>query len=161
MLNYVPQFFKIRVVFYLWNQDGDPNFFLHFQWLSFAAGPFNKGVLEDKHAFCCFFRSVGNLLKPCLTEFVSKYYDQEAIKTSKCTEIYLRAVDKLTPEISEKTYITSHFKTHDHGSLEVFNVAYNRETRSMQCVIELLKYTDGKVLLVFQICGSTFTQKDR
>ena len=30
MLNYVPQFFKIRVVFhtlYLWNEVGDPQFF--------------------------------------------------------------------------------------------------------------------------------------
>ena len=30
----------------------------------------------------------------------------------------------------------------------------------MQCLIELLKYTDGKVLLVFHIRGSRFTQED-
>jgi len=33
MLNYVRQFNKIRVVFhmlYIWNEDGDPHFFLDF-----------------------------------------------------------------------------------------------------------------------------------
>ena len=35
MLNYVRQFFKIRVVFhtlYIWNEDGDPNFFCSHFW---------------------------------------------------------------------------------------------------------------------------------
>ena len=41
-------------------------------------------------------------------------------------------------EISEKAYVTSHFKT--HGSLEVSNVTYNGEACSMQYLIELPKY---------------------
>jgi len=61
-------------------------------------------------------------------------------------------------EISEKAYVTSHFK--NHGSLQVFNVAYNREARSMRCLIELLKYTYGKVLLIIDIRGSSLTQED-
>ena len=61
-------------------------------------------------------------------------------------------------DISEKAYITSPFKT--HGTLEVFNVAYNREARSVRSLIEILKYTDGKVLLVLDIRGHRFTQED-
>ena len=60
-------------------------------------------------------------------------------------------------EISEKAYVTSHFK--NHWSLQVFNVAYNREARSMRCLIELLKYTYGKVLLIIDILGSSLTQE--
>ena len=30
----------------------------------------------------------------------------------------------------------------------------------MRCLIELLRYTDGKVLLVLDIRGSSFTQED-
>ena len=38
--------------------------------------------------------------------------------------------------------------------------AYKREVHSMRCLIELLRYTDGKVLLVLDIRGSSFTQQD-
>lgn len=48
-------------------------------------------------------------------------------------------------DITERAYITSHFKV--HGSLKVVNVAHSREALSMQCLIELLKYTNGKVLI--------------
>ena len=30
----------------------------------------------------------------------------------------------------------------------------------MRCLIEILKYTNGKVLLVFHICRSIFVQED-
>ena len=48
---------------------------------------------EGKHAFCCFFRSAGNLLKTLYTEFDSNYHDQEAVKTSKYTDGIARIKD--------------------------------------------------------------------
>ena len=59
-------------------------------------------------------------------------------------------------EITEKAYMTSHFKTHEY--LKILNVASNREALSPRCVIELLKYSNGKVLL--DIRGHHFTEED-
>ena len=42
--------------------------------------------------------------------------------------------------------------------LYVIRVAYNREALSPHCVVELLKYTNSKVLL--DIRGHHFTQED-
>ena len=47
-----------------------------------------------------------------------------------------------------------------HGSLEVLNVAYNKEARSRRCLIALLKYANGKILFVLDIRRSRFTQED-
>ena len=87
MLNYVRQFIKIRVVFhtlYIWNEDGDPQFFLHIwhkKLISLTAVKILKKSIEWKifawtslslRALCClalmkkqnndfnFFRSMYN-----------------------------------------------------------------------------------------------------
>ena len=48
-------------------------------------------------------------------------------------------------EITEQAYIAAGFKK--HPNLKILNVAYNRNALSLRCVIELLKYSSGKVLL--------------
>lgn len=48
-------------------------------------------------------------------------------------------------EISEETYRVSHFKGHKY--LKLLNVAHNRAARSASCIIELLKYSNSRVLL--------------
>lgn len=48
-------------------------------------------------------------------------------------------------EITEQAYIAAGFKKHQN--LKILNVAYNRNALSLRCVIELLKYSSGKVLL--------------
>lgn len=48
-------------------------------------------------------------------------------------------------EITEQAYIAAGFKKHQN--LQILNVAYNRNALSLRCVIELLKYSSGKVLL--------------
>ena len=63
---------------------------------SFAAGPFNKGVLEVKHAFCC----LKTALLPNLLAIIMIW--QEAVKSSKYTEVYLRSVDKITIRLARK-----------------------------------------------------------
>lgn len=59
-------------------------------------------------------------------------------------------------EITENAYMTSHFKMHEH--LRILNVAHNRSALSPRCVIELLKYTNGEVVL--DIRGHHFTEGD-
>ena len=64
---------------------------------SFAAGPFNKGVPEVKRAFCCLKTALLlNLLALIMIW-------QEAVKTSKYTEVYLRIVDKITIRLARKS----------------------------------------------------------
>lgn len=48
-------------------------------------------------------------------------------------------------EISEETYRVSSFKGHKH--LKLLNVAHNRAALSVSCIIELLKYSNKRVLL--------------
>ena len=48
-------------------------------------------------------------------------------------------------EIAEQAYIAAGFKKNQN--LKILNVAYNRNALSLRCVIELLKYSSGKVLL--------------
>ena len=59
-------------------------------------------------------------------------------------------------EISQESYKISPFKQHKH--LKLLCVAHNREALSVHCVVELLKYTNSKVLL--DIRGHYFTQED-
>ena len=59
-------------------------------------------------------------------------------------------------EISQESYEISSFKQHKH--LKLLCVAHNREALSVHCVVELLKYTNSKVLL--DIRGHHFTQED-
>ena len=58
-------------------------------------------------------------------------------------------------EITQESYEISPFEQHKH--LKLLCVAYNRAL-SVHCVVELLKYTNGKVLL--DIRGHHFTQED-
>ena len=60
-------------------------------------------------------------------------------------------------EISQESYEISSFKQHKH--LKLLCVAHNREALSVHCVVELLKYTNSKVLL--DIRGHHFTQECR
>ena len=48
-------------------------------------------------------------------------------------------------EITEQAYIAAGFKKHQN--LQILNVAYTRNALSLRCVVELLKYSSGKVLL--------------
>lgn len=48
-------------------------------------------------------------------------------------------------EISEETYRVSRFK--GHKQLKLLNVAHNRAALSVSCIIELLKYSNNRVLL--------------
>ena len=59
-------------------------------------------------------------------------------------------------EITQESYEISPFKQHEH--LKLLCVAYKREALSVHCVVELLKYTNSKVLL--DIRGHHFTQED-
>lgn len=59
-------------------------------------------------------------------------------------------------ESSQQSYEISPFKQHEH--LKLLCVAHNQEALSVHCVVELLKYTSGKVLL--DIRGHHFTQDD-
>ena len=59
-------------------------------------------------------------------------------------------------EISQESYKISPFKQHKH--LKLLCVAHNREALYVHCVVELLKYTNSKVLL--DIRGHYFTQED-
>ena len=59
-------------------------------------------------------------------------------------------------EICQESYEISPFKQHKH--LKLLCVAHNRETLSVHCVVDLLKYSNSKVLL--DIRGHHFTQED-
>ena len=60
-------------------------------------------------------------------------------------------------EITKEAYIDSHFKT--HGCPTLINVAGNREAlSSVNCVIELLKYSHLKIMV--DIRGNHFTEED-
>ena len=59
-------------------------------------------------------------------------------------------------EITKEAYINSQFKT--HGCLALINVAGNREALSVNCVIELLKYSHHKIMV--DIRGNHFTEED-
>ena len=59
-------------------------------------------------------------------------------------------------EITQESYEISPFKQHEH--LKLLCVAYNREALFVHCVVELLKYTNSKVLL--DIREHHFTQED-
>ena len=48
-------------------------------------------------------------------------------------------------EITKEVYINPHFKT--HGCLTLINVAGNREALSVNCVIELWKYSHRKIMV--------------
>ena len=48
-------------------------------------------------------------------------------------------------EITKEAYINSNFNT--HGCLTLINVAGNREVLSVNCLIELLKYSHHKIMV--------------
>ena len=48
-------------------------------------------------------------------------------------------------EISEETFRVSHFEGHKH--LKIWKVAHKREAFSVSCIIELLKFSNNRVLL--------------
>ena len=73
----------------------------------------------------------------------------------KCPVLEMLFIDNCQ-EISQESYEISPFKQHEH--LKLLCVAHNREALSVHCVVELLKYTNGKVLL--DIRGYHFTQDD-
>ena len=73
----------------------------------------------------------------------------------KCPILEMLFIDDCQ-EITQESYEISPFKQHEH--LKLLCVAYNREALSVHCVVELLKYTNSKVLL--DIRGHHFTQED-
>ena len=73
----------------------------------------------------------------------------------KCPILEMLFIDNCQ-EISQESYEISSFKQHKH--LKLLCVAHNREALSVHCVVELLKYTNSKVLL--DIRGHHFTQED-
>ena len=80
----------------------------------------------------------------------------------KCSILEMLFIDNCQ-EISKESYEISPFKQHEHLKLlcvahKLLCVAHNQEALSEHCVVELLKYTSGKVLL--DIRGHHFTQED-
>lgn len=73
----------------------------------------------------------------------------------KCPILEMLFIDDCQ-EITQESYEISPFKQHEH--LKLLCVAYNREALSVHCVVELLKYTNSKVLL--DIRGHHFKQED-
>ena len=73
----------------------------------------------------------------------------------KCPILAMLFIDNCQ-EITQESYEISPFKQHEN--LKLLCVAYNREALSVHCVVELLKYTNSKVLL--DIRGHHFTQED-
>lgn len=73
----------------------------------------------------------------------------------KCPVLEILLLDNCQ-EISQESYKISPFKQHKH--LQLLCVAYNQEALFPHCVIEMLKYTNSKIVL--DIRGHHFTQED-
>jgi len=73
----------------------------------------------------------------------------------KCPILEILLIDDCQ-EISRESYKTSPFK--QHNNLQLLCAAHNREALFPDCVVELLKYANRKVLI--DIRGHHFTEED-